>query len=85
LKFSKKISSGLAITGDLWVPRDWKLFNAITFGEDGEGQGILFAPRGVPEDHSFGTWLQYFNPEIKACECSIARVGNLQLLAELGQ
>ncbi|HZS08671.1 MAG TPA: hypothetical protein VFD58_27805 [Blastocatellia bacterium] len=55
-----------AITDDLWVPRDYELFSAIAFGEDGGGHGIPYPPRGIPEDHSLGTRLRYFDPDKKS-------------------
>jgi hypothetical protein len=51
-----------AITDDTWAPRDWKLFTAITFGDDGGGDNIPYPPRGLPEDHSIGVRNSYFFP-----------------------
>jgi len=68
----------LAITDDAWAPRDWKLFTAITFGDDGSGSNIPYPPRGLPEDHSAvvrncyfvpaGKGLRIFNDETCDCE-----------------
>jgi hypothetical protein len=52
----------LAITDDSWAPRDWKLFTAITFGDDGVGSNIPYPPRGLPEDHSVIVRNSYFVP-----------------------
>jgi len=52
----------LAITDDTWAPRDWKLFTAITFGDDGVGDNIPYPPRGLPEDHSVVVRNCYFVP-----------------------
>jgi hypothetical protein len=52
----------LAITEDTWVPRDWKLFTAITFGDDGKGRNIPYPPRGIPKDQSVGVRTCYFVP-----------------------
>jgi len=58
----------LAITDDTWAPRDWKLFTAITFGDDGGGSNIPYPPRGLPEDHSVGVRNCYFFPAEKGVQ-----------------
>ena len=55
----------MAISDEVYM-RDYTLFAAIAFGEDGSGKGILFPTRGLPEDHSVVVREKYFDPAIKS-------------------
>ena len=54
-------SEWIAITDDIWVPRDWSLFCAIAFGDGGDTSQLPYPPRGLPRDHSIGTRNNYFD------------------------
>lgn len=55
----------IAITGEIWVPRDWDLFCAIAFGDGGDVSVLPYPPRGLPHDHSIVTRNSYFDPDKK--------------------